>query len=397
MLVPLEEILKSSCFKDAKILAGQNRLKVKVGSVTVGEVPDIADWLTGQELVLTTLYAVSKDVEKQVKFASRIINSSASALVVKANRFVRKIPTKIVRLAEERGFPLIEVPVWVRWTAIVKEVANLMASAEAELKLKGGFIEAIKKGTNCEEIIQRAAYLDSDLSSGCFVLVAELSGKDKLPKQFVEYFFETGQQIIKAEYGDSLIVPEPRGFTGFIVPRSGNQLLADSRLIYKLVNKLVINSSGILKNKRLAFGLSQFCANPERFGQAYREARKALLVGEKISENVTLGLFDRLGVDRLLLRLHELDPGELAEFYQYTIAPLVRYDQIHKTSLLTTLKTFLDENGNITATAEKVYAHRHTVRYRLKRIADLTGFDFEQLDGLISLSLGLKIKHLLQK
>jgi sugar diacid utilization regulator len=396
MPVPLEEILKSDCFKDAKILAGQDRLKVKVSSVTVGEVPDIADWLTGQELVLSTLYAVSDDVERQIEFASRIINSPASALVVKANRFVSEIPAEIIRLAEQKNFPLIEVPVWVRWTVIVREVANLMALAEAELKLKGGFIEAIKKGTNCEEIVQQASYLDSDLSSGCFVLVAELTVRS-LSGQFTEHFFEVSQQIIKAEHSDSLIVPEPRGFSGFIVPRLAGQLAPDNQLIRKLVDKLVVNYSGILKDGEIAFGCSQFCTNPEKLGQAYQEARKALLAGQKIGERVTLGFFDQLGVDRLLLRLQELDPSELVEFYQYTIAPLVRYDQVHKTSLLATLETFLDENGNITATAEKIYAHRHTVRYRLKRIAELTGFDFEQLDGLVSLSLGLKIKQLLQR
>ena len=47
------------------------------------------------------------------------------------------------------------------------------------------------------------------------------------------------------------------------------------------------------------------------------------------------------------------------------------------------------------ATAAAIYAHRHTVAYRLERERDLTGLDPFKQDGRERLGLGLKARALL--
>ena len=69
------------------------------------------------------------------------------------------------------------------------------------------------------------------------------------------------------------------------------------------------------------------------------------------------------------------DPGELHRFYDETIAPLVAYDEQYETDLVTTLETFLDCDGNVANTAGRLFTHRHTIRYRLVRVHELTGHD----------------------
>ena len=58
MGLPVAEILKLPILADARVLAGENGLSREVTQVTVGEVPDIGDWLTGGELVPSTFFAV---------------------------------------------------------------------------------------------------------------------------------------------------------------------------------------------------------------------------------------------------------------------------------------------------------------------------------------------------
>ena len=60
-----------------------------------------------------------------------------------------------------------------------------------------------------------------------------------------------------------------------------------------------------------------------------------------------------------------------------------------------TLETFLDADGNVAGTAEKLFTHRHTIRYRLERVRELTGFDVGSTDGRERLSLGLKAMRVL--
>ena len=67
------------------------------------------------------------------------------------------------------------------------------------------------------------------------------------------------------------------------------------------------------------------------------------------------------------------DPTELEGFFDETVAPLVAYDEQYETELVRTLETFLDADGNVAGTAERLFTHRHTIRYRLERVKELTG------------------------
>ena len=60
-----------------------------------------------------------------------------------------------------------------------------------------------------------------------------------------------------------------------------------------------------------------------------------------------------------------------------------------------TLETFLDADGNVAGTAQRLFTHRHTVRYRLERVRDLTGLDVSSTDGRERLGLGLKAMRVL--
>ena len=78
----------------------------------------------------------------------------------------------------------------------------------------------------------------------------------------------------------------------------------------------------------------------------------------------------------------ERGPGaSCARFYDETVAPLVAYDDQYETDLVRTLESFLDADGNVARTAERLFTHRHTVRYRLERVRELTALDVSSTDG----------------
>ena len=78
--------------------------------------------------------------------------------------------------------------------------------------------------------------------------------------------------------------------------------------------------------------------------------------------------FEETGAYRLLLPAMSEDPAELQRFFDETVAPLVAYDEQYETELVRTLETFLDADGNVAGTAERLFTHRHTIRYRLERV-----------------------------
>ena len=89
------------------------------------------------------------------------------------------------------------------------------------------------------------------------------------------------------------------------------------------------------------------------------------------------------------------DPGELERFYAETIEPLAAYDEQYETELVATVEAYLDNDGNVAATAKQLFTHRHTIRYRLERVKELCGHDVSATEGREKLGLGLKAMRVL--
>ena len=118
-------------------------------------------------------------------------------------------------------------------------------------------------------------------------------------------------------------------------------------------------------------GLSSFYADPAELGRAIQEAELVLDVLRRsdvpIAEDIGTGTY------RLLFRVLASHPEEVRSFYEDTVAPIVKYDDQYATDLVGTLEAYLEQNCNMNATAAAIYAHRHTVAYRLERVKELTG------------------------
>src|SRR3979411_1074756 len=89
------------------------------------------------------------------------------------------------------------------------------------------------------------------------------------------------------------------------------------------------------------------------------------------------------------------NPAELQGFYAETVEPLVAYDEQYETELVRRLGGFLEADGNVAGTAQRLFTHRHTIYYRLERVRELSGLDVSSSDGREKLSLGLKAMRVL--
>jgi DNA-binding PucR family transcriptional regulator len=105
--------------------------------------------------------------------------------------------------------------------------------------------------------------------------------------------------------------------------------------------------------------------------------------------------FEETGAYRLLLSAMSENPAELQRFYAETVEPLVVYDEQYSTDLVATVAAFLEADGNVAGTAQRLFTHRHTIRYRLERVRELCGLDVGSSDGREKLSLGLKAMRVL--
>jgi purine catabolism regulator len=101
-----------------------------------------------------------------------------------------------------------------------------------------------------------------------------------------------------------------------------------------------------------------------------------------------------LGAFTLLLSLH--DDEALRTYADELLGPISDGEGEYGTELLRSLEAFIERNGQWERAARDLYCHRHTLRYRIRRIEELTGRDLGQAQDRIELWLALRARELVR-
>ncbi|QXJ21285.1 helix-turn-helix domain-containing protein [Actinomadura graeca] len=95
-------------------------------------------------------------------------------------------------------------------------------------------------------------------------------------------------------------------------------------------------------------------------------------------------------VEAMLLELGDL-AAERGHLPAGPLARLAAYDAEHATSLVETLRAWLDAFGDVTAASAAMYVHHNTFRYRLRRLAEIGGIDLTDPDARFAAMLQLRL------
>jgi sugar diacid utilization regulator len=147
---------------------------------------------------------------------------------------------------------------------------------------------------------------------------------------------------------------------------------------------------------RLTVGVSGLADSVTALPGALHEAGSARrlaalrLAGLGGTSAVSVVTSDEVASHELLLA--SVPPSVLRSFRERLLGPLLTYDDQHRAELLPTLREFLACSGSWNACAARMYVHVNTVRYRIRRIEELTGRDLSRLDDQVDFFLALRIR-----
>lgn len=291
-------------------------------------------------------------------------------------------------------------------TLIGLEVDRARAPGRAAEAAVGDFVSDLltRNLTDRENIVARAGELGCDLREGAVVLVVRARPQAAEEGDWRARVLTLAERGARAVERTSLAASVAFGPPAVGGQGEGRPPRRDRELA------IVVPGPGADKGGRVArsveaeldagltgyqvtVALSRPTADPVDLHRAGSEALLAANVAT--ARGVTSLSFEETGAYRLLLPAMSEDPGELQRFQEETVAPLVAYDVQYETELVRTLETFLAADGSVAKTAERLFTHRHTIRYRLDRVRELSGLDVGSTDGRERLSLGLKAMRVL--
>jgi PucR C-terminal helix-turn-helix domain len=277
-------------------------------------------------------------------------------------------------------------------TLLALELERSRAPEWASDEAAGEFVRAVlaRKVTDRGDIVARAGELGTGIEPGGGVIFARAAPRSAQTGDWRARVLVVSLRALRASSSGAIArlgEHDDRAEIEAIVPAEQPAQL--ERATGALSRELAASLPGF----HITIARSRWVGDPVDLFRAGQEALLAANVAE--ADGHELLAFEDTGSYRLLLPAMSEDPGELERFYEETVAPLSAYDEQYETDLVTTIEAYLENDGNVTPTADQLFTHRHTVRYRLERVKELSGHDITSTEGREKLGLGLKAMRVL--
>ncbi|MDR0653991.1 MAG: PucR family transcriptional regulator ligand-binding domain-containing protein [Synergistaceae bacterium] len=384
-MVTLEKLLRIPKLKDLEVIAGESGLKRNIGHVTVMEVPDIIQWLKGDDFLITSLYAVKDDIEAQCNLIKNLARSSCACVAIKTGQYVREISEELKSIADEYSIPLLRIPYAMSYIDIIVNVMNYIFEERNPRVVLEKYIKDIifEAYTDPDLMIERGNTLGFSVSKWRYLaMTLRFFATSRPSPSDMETLWKTG--IVAAQFASTqrglqhCIAVNTQTNCSIFLDASDEATLV--RLLPFVEKEVLTQVDRALPGQRVCIGYGNIGSglsgirdtyvnslHASRIGQIFYPDRQAyhyddvemLCVLEKIIEDKKIRLFDDL--------LGKIGGGEL----------------------LDTLIAYFGSNNGLEETAWKLFVHKNTVKYRLQRIKKLTGLDVKNFNDAMKLYMAI--------
>lgn len=122
MGISVQELLALEYFKEFYVVAGRKGLHKEVQGVTLLEAPDATRWGKGKELILSSGYVISKEPDCIRRSFEEGSILGISAMMLKRERYLNKIPEEMIELFDRHEIPLISMPFSIPWMELMNQI-----------------------------------------------------------------------------------------------------------------------------------------------------------------------------------------------------------------------------------------------------------------------------------
>ena len=243
---------------------------------------------------------------------------------------------------------------------------------------------------NREKVFAQARFLNVDLS-GEFRVIEFAYHNDR--QSHHDDSLTAGQavrRIINTEFSyylsENILVQLQTGTVLALVP---SVKISDEKL-KEILGRIV----DVAKNQyhtELYVGVGNSTGYLEDVKLSRNEAAAAIKVADISKADNHIYFYRDQGLYTLISKI--TDDKFLDEFVEKNIGKLIHADEVNDGNLCETLENYLNHNCNVKYTAECMYIHRNTLNYRLDKIQEILGKEFDDLESCLTLKLAFMIRN----
>ena len=413
-MVECKDLLTLPSMAQAKIIAGKSGLSNSIRWVYKPENMNFAKWVKGQELlIISTPVIQSEDFNLPlvIKKANKL--NMSGALLLTGDKYIASIDRSVVSYANLNNFPIFVISGEIPLVDIFEEIGHAIAYNKNSDALSDDILSGIIFGKNINEDAFAMKFSEAGYA---------LDGRNRMftinihgDRRIEEYEYDTVISKIKNEFNsgnmNALLSRYGNNIVGCFclkkgemdvsgrsadINMSGNNISeiipVDSSMknildtdtvsesdkkevlakIYKSLSEYLYSISSDIK---LVMGVGRAYEGIGDLQKSFTEASRCVILSEKMNMSGRVFWYEEMGIYNLFSEL--ADKKVMQEFIDNTLGVIIEYDMNNNSKLLETLKAYLWNNNSLIHASEQLYTHRNTVKYRVQRISQLTGRDFD--------------------
>ena len=158
--ITIKEAIEMECLNKSKIIAGHRGINNIVSRVNIMADPDILDWVSEGELLLTTAYSLKKDdIHMQKRLIMESSKKKLAGIGIKIHPYMNSLSKEVIDLADSLGFPIIDIdystPFVDIMTPVFKEIFNKQAALLQKVeRVHNDLMDVVLRGGSIKEIIK---------------------------------------------------------------------------------------------------------------------------------------------------------------------------------------------------------------------------------------------------
>lgn len=372
----VRELLYTPLMKGARLLAGEEGLKNTVTWCALDNIIDFGSWIMPGTLVLYTGTRQSYDLEREITFCED--QGVSGILLLNTPTF---LAGESIERCNSENIPVIKLPDSTnlinftrRISMVLSDAANMDERREEWLK---DFVYA--QGYKTNEIV--ATYYGWDGSYDYFCLVLQIKALQN--SVYSNYCLMDAESVAM-----SVLLPGmPRilsfvdkdKLVSFIPVNRGEQLSAIKKLADRISDAVERNFPTVQFKASIGNAVNTYQDIPSSFYNTMRVRAFADSLG--LQENPLF--YDDYSLEMLFLS----SSGDgLIKRATRVLGPIKSDPE-----LMRTLKTYLDEGEGLRRTANKLYIHPSSLRYRIQKIERMTSCDLSEVSVRFRLRLALLV------
>ncbi|QUH06207.1 helix-turn-helix domain-containing protein [Saccharopolyspora erythraea] len=254
--------------------------------------------------------------------------------------------------------------------ALALRLTHARNLAETELRLRRDLVEDLVAGVEDQSVFARSEAVGHNLHGPHYAIAVQWPGagsEDELAAAAQRAVQRTGMSSLVSRRSEAVILfnsgrPDGEGFYRALAEEIGSD--------------------------RGAIGVGGRCDAPGEFPRSFREALRSMRIRQQSRECHGITFFDEIGLYRVLGQGE--GGADIEAFVREWIGRLVDYDRAHHSNLVNTLSQYLECGGNYNAAANALVIHRSTLRYRLRRIREISGIDLGEVDNRLNLHVATR-------